>query len=274
MERLRWRRLFPSLNGAIIIVGPLLLAALVNLMLRLLDPEGVNTLAGWLSLAAVVVLALVFSAIVDKLGVRRGLALGGLGVAVLLLGFTAFVALRAGWVSDDDTVEMIVYAGASAELREVANELRDQSYLRDPEAELLVDYELWYPLNWYVRSDEFVQYQCYGNDTGCLEITDPPTAQGLMLLDENGYKYHSNLSEYQREGSYKELLWFPEVYRRPGERRKEENFLQELWRDTKFAINVAPRRASWKDALDYILYRRIDEEWWDSKFYNYRPRDI
>ncbi len=274
LERLSWRRLFPSLRGAIILVGPLLLAALVNLMLRLLDPEGINTIAGWSSLATVVVLALFFSALLDKLGVRRGLALGGLGVTVLLLGFTAFVALRAGWVSDDESIEMIVYAGASAELREVANDLRGQPYLQEPDAKLHVDYELWYPLNWYVRDDEFIQYNCYGDEPGCLEISDPPTAQGLMLLDENGYKYHDNLSEYKRDGSFRELLWFPEVYRRPGERRKEEHFLEELWLDTKFAVNMAPRRVAWSDALDYILYRRIDEEWWDSKFYNYRPREI
>ena len=273
LERLPWRRLVPSLNGAIILVGPLLLAAVVNLMLRVLDAGGVNTLEGWLSLGAVVVLALIFSAIVDKLGVRKGLALGGLGVSVLLLGFTAFVALRAGWVSDDETVEMIVYAGASAELREVANDLRDQPHLQDEEAKLHVDYELWYPLNWYVRNDEFIQYQCYGSKPGCKVISAPPTAEGLLLLDENGYKYHTHLSDYKRDGSYKELLWFPEVYRRPGERRKEESIFQELWLDAKFAVNMAPRRSTWKDALDYILYRRIEEEWWDSKFYNYRPRE-
>ena len=273
LERLPWRRLVPSLDGAIILVGPLLLAAVVNLTLRLLDAEGINTLEGWLSLGAVVVLALIFSAIVDKLSVRKGLALGGLGVAVLLLGFTAFVALRTGWVSDDATVEMIVYAGASAELRQVANDLRDQPHLQDTEAKLHVDYELWYPLNWYVRSDEFIQYQCYGSKPGCQDISAPPSVEGLLLLDENGYKYHTHLNEYKRDGSYKELLWFPEIYRRPGERRKEENIFQELWLDTKFAASMAPRRSTWKDALDYILYRRIDEEWWDSKFYNYRPRD-
>ena len=273
LERLPWRRLVPSLNGAIILVGPLLLAAVVNLMLRLLDAGSVNTLEGWLSLGAVVVLALIFSAIVDKLGVGKGLALGGLGVSLLLLGFTAFVALRAGWVSDDETVEMIVYAGASAELREVANDLRNQPHLQDEGAKLHVDYELWYPLNWYVRSDEFIKYQCYGNKPGCQVISAPPTAEGLLLLDENGYKYHTHLNNYKRDGSYKELLWFPEVYRRPGERRKEESIFQELWLDTKFAANMAPRRSTWRDALDYILYRRIEEEWWDSKFYNYRPRE-
>ena len=273
LERLPWRRLVPSLNGAMILVGPLLLAALVNLMLRLLDAEGINSLGGWVSLGAVAVLALCFSALADRVGVRKGLVLGGIGVTALLLGFTAFVALRAGYASDDSRVEMIVYAGASSELREVANELREQSYLHGPDATLLVDYELWYPLNWYVRSDEYVEYRCYENKAGCQDISAPPSVEGLMLLDSNGFKFHEHLSEYKREGSYKELLWFPEVYRRPGERRKEESIFREFWEDVKFAVNMAPRRSSWKDALDYILNRRIDEEWWDTKFYNYRPRD-
>ena len=245
----------------------------MNLTLRLLEASSVNTLGGWLSLAAVVVLALGFSALVDKLGVRRGLTLGGLGVAALLLGFTAFVALRTAWVSDDGTVEMIVYAGASAELRQVANDIRDQPYLEDPEAKVHVDYELWYPLNWYVRQDEFIQYQCYEDKQGCQTISAPPSVEALLLLDSNGFKFNDHLTAYKRGGSYKELLWFPEVYRRPGERRKEESIFHELWQDVQFAADMAPRRSTWKDALDYVLYRRIDEEWWDSKFYTYQPRE-
>ena len=273
LEGLPWRRLVPSLNGAIILVGPLLLAALVNLTLRLLEASSVNTLGGWLSLATVVILALGFSALVDKLGVRRGLTLGGLGVVALLLVFTAFVGLRTAWVSDDETVEMIVYAGASAEIRQVANDIRDQPYLEDLEAQVHVDYELWYPLNWYVRKDEFIQYQCYEDKQGCQTISAPPTAEALLLLDSNGFKFNDHLTAYKRGGSYKELLWFPEVYRRPGERRKEESIIHELWQDVQFAADMAPRRSTWKDALDYILYRRIDEEWWDSKFYTYQPRE-
>jgi hypothetical protein len=136
-----------------------------------------------------------------------------------------------------------------------------------------VDYELWYPLNWYVRNDDYVQYQCYENKTGCETISAPPTVDGLLLLDSNGFEFDEHLEGYKRQGSYKELLWFPEVYRRPGERRKEENIFQELWLDTKFAANMAQRRSTWKDALDYVLYRRIDDEWWDTEFYNYRPRE-
>ena len=273
MENVDWKRLFPSAKGAIVIIGPLLIAALLNLTLRLLDAGTVNTLDGWLSLAAVVILALVFSFVIDKLGIQRGLALGGLGVATLLLAFTAFVALRTSYVDDDSTVEFIVYAGASAELREVANELRDRPYLNDPEARLHVDYELWYPLNWYIRNDEFIEFKCFEEKEGCQPISAQPTVEGLMLLDSHGFKYNEHLSEYKREGSFRELLWFPEVYRRPGERRKHENFLEEFWLDSKFAVNMAPRQTTWKDALDYILFRRIDDEWWDTKFYNYRPRE-
>ena len=273
LERLPWRKLVPSLNGAMIIVGPLLVAALVNLILRLLEVGTINTLVGWLSLGAVVILALVFSALVDKVGVRKSLALSGLGVVALLLGFTAFVALRTSYVNDDSNVELIVYAGASAELREVANELREQTYLQDPEATLHVDYELWYPLNWYVRDDEFVEYKCYENKAGCQTITAPPLVDGLMLLDSNGFKFKEHLEDYKREGSFKELIWFPEVYRRPGERRKEETIFRELWEDVKFAANMFPRQAAWKDAMDYIIFRHIEEEWWDTKFYNYRPRE-
>ena len=49
--------------------------------------------------------------------------LAGLGVAALMLGFSAFVAFRASYSYDDTPVEMLVYAQGSADISEVVNTL-------------------------------------------------------------------------------------------------------------------------------------------------------
>ncbi len=273
VERVPWRRLLSSPNVLIMVVSPLMLVAVIYLLQHLLGGGAIHSVSGWVLLAFIVVLTLAFSALLDRMGIALGITVGGLGVVVLLLGFTTFVSLRAGYGGDDQPIEMLVYAGASQEVRQVARDLQEEPALEDPAEKVLVDYELWYPFNWYVRNDSFVEYRCYTGEDGCEAISEQPDAKGLMLLDTHGNRDAEQLASYEREGPIKELLWFPEVYRRAGENRPKENFLEEVRRDLDFAGNKVTNKSTWKDALDYILHRRISAEWLDSKFYTYLRQD-
>ena len=274
IESVPWRRLILSPNVLIMVVAPLLVVAVIYLLQHLLGGGPLLSVSGLVVLACIVVLTLFFSALLDRMGISLGITVGGMGVVVLLLGFTAFVSLRAGYNSDDQPVEMLVYAGASEEIRQVARDLGEDPALEDPEEKVLVDYELWYPFNWYVRNESFIEYQCYTGESGCEAISEPPNAKGLVLLDTHARRDAEQLASYDREGPLKELLWFPEVtYRRPGEDRPGENILEEVRRDLGFAGDKVIKQSTWNGALDYVLLRRISAEWLDSKFYTYERQD-
>ena len=80
------------------------------------------------------------------------------------------------------------------------------------------------------------------------------------------------LSDYQRSKPLNNLLWFPESYRRPHENRQRESILQELKLDLEFFKSVAFQRDTWKQAINYILFRDIKSSWYSSEFFSYMPR--
>ena len=278
IENLPWRRLLPSLNVSLLLIAPLFLAAGIYLLQHFLDSGKVESLSGW---AAVGVTAALGGAIVVFLYRARpaaGLGLVTLGMAMLLLGFSAFVGFRATYHSDDGPVEMLVYAGASDDVRQLATDLRQQPFLEDPSERIQVDYEIWYPFNWYVRNDGFVEYRCYKDESEdgyvdwCSPLEETPSAQGLVLLESHSRRDAQYLLAYDRQGPFRDLLWFPESYRRPGENRQEETLWQEVRKDFGFAKDKITDRESWKGAVDYLLHRRLSSDWWDSKFFTYLPQ--
>ena len=88
------------------------------------------------------------------------------------------------------------------------------------------------------------------------------------------------LAEFEKRGPLKNLLWFPESYRRPDENRQAEgSFLgfrgipgkEQFTKDLVFFRSSATSRKIWFEALDYWLFRRLEREWYDSKYYSYLP---
>ena len=144
-----------------------------------------------------------------------------------------------------------------------------------------VDYDLWYPFGWYVRHQQkagrlrFGCFKAQGEDgwnAGCRALLKEPQASALLLSSHHGIRDSSFLSRYQQEGPYRNLLWFPESYRRPGENRHAERIKEELTRDWQFFKQVATRRDSWRDALDYLLLRKLDRDWFNSEYYSFLPK--
>ena len=72
-------------------------------------------------------------------------------------------------------------------------------------------------------------------------------------------------------GPFKELLWFPETYRRPDENRQEEPMPTQLAKDFGFFRDSVSSRESWASVLDYVILRRLDKPWYSSEYYAYLP---
>ncbi len=277
LQELPWRRLAAGGHLALLVAAPLLLLTGVFLFQSYLREGRVTSLDGWVAAAAMIVVAAVVAALMYRAKPRMGFRLATLGVAALLLGFSTFTGVRASYTDGDGRPEMLVYAGGSEDVRTLANELREEFLTRDPAERAHVDYEVWYPLNWYVRNDDYIEYRCYKDeDEGgyvdwCETIQEKPTATALLLLDSHGQRDSQHLMAYIREGPYKDLLWFPEIYRRPNENRQKEGIWEEIRKDFGFVQDNIGRRETWHDVVDYFLHRRIGKVWWDSKFYSYMP---
>ena len=100
-----------------------------------------------------VLLALASAFLVRLARPQMGLPLVGLSAGVLLLGFGIVGAVRANYTYDDSNKEILVYAQGSADLRRTYQTLDAQVFRRSPPpgSAVEVDYDLWFPFNWYVR---------------------------------------------------------------------------------------------------------------------------
>ena len=99
----------------------------------------------------------------------------------------------------------------------------------------------------------------FGNVAGL--VVKHPRRQDLDEVEER----------YRWQGPFKELLWFPETYRRPDENRHEEAMHTQLAQDFGFFRESVSSRESWADVLDYMISRKLDKEWYSSEYYAYLP---
>ena len=195
--------------------------------------------------------------------------------AIIVLATSIFGAFRASYIYDDSTVELLAYAQGSHDVREAYHDLETLVFNTDRTLKTVrVDYELWYPLQWYGRNHEKIkqlQFACFkteeddGWHSGCNKLTSIPSDEALLLLSTHGYRDANLLSDYQRSKPLKNQLWFPESYRRPNENRQQDSMLQELKLDFKFFQVSALQRDTWKRVLDYIIFRDIKSSWYSSE---------
>ena len=290
IEKVPWRRVWRAAPLALLALPPLLLLAGVYLAQRSLDAGEIESWKGWGLLAAIVAMASAIAVLLLKS--RRGLGanLASLGVAALLLGFSSFVAFRASYSYDDTPVEMLVYAQGSADIVDAVDTLGNGVFSGADGREVVqIDYELWYPMNWYVRHEQkngTLGFKCYKDEKEdgyvdwCQPLEEPPSTVAILLNDTHSNKAANYLTGFEKSGAHKNLLWFPERYRRPGENRKAEGKLlggipswNQLKKDFPFVKDNITSRKAWSDALDYFLYRRLDSNWWDSRFFAYISSD-
>ena len=282
-------------DGEHLLVGPmglvpLIISVALYLLLQCLDPGRQFGPAHWLLLAFIVVTSLVAAYVYCAAGPGRAAPVVGLGLAALLLGFGTWAAIRASYTYDDSNIEAMVYAQGSADLRATYALLEKEADPLPPEVgPVIADYDMWYPLQWYVRhhtQDGRMQYRCFrataGEDASCITLDGNRNDDGSysfgnpagLLVKEPHLGEDGEVRQtYRRQGPSINLLWFPESYRRPGEDRENEPMHTQLVRDFRFFGQTITSRDSWADALDYLISRRIDHDWitTNEEYYTYLP---
>ena len=273
---------------ALLFLSPLLVAATVYLLLQYIDSSRSFALQHWLLLVSVAAAALLTAYLYRMSGPRRAAPAIGLGLAALLLAVGVLAAVRAAYTYDDSNVEVMVYAQGSADLQSTIMTLEDEVYpLPEGTEPVRVDYDLRYPLQWYVRHhtrDGRMEFKCFEADAE--EESDCITLEGSQLED-GGFSFgnpagllvkdsHAGSDDvvresYLRDGTFNNLLWFPESYRRPDENREEEPMYRQLARDFQFFGDTITDRGSWVDVLNYVLFRKLDKNWYSSEYYSYLP---
>ena len=283
IEWVRWRRILGNPSSALLILAPLAILGGMLLLYLYLDKGEIDSWQSWGLLIGIVAIIGVSAYLIKGARLRMGMTLASLGIAVLLLGFSTFVAFRATYNYDDTPIEMLVYAQGSDDLVETVDTLENGIINgADQQRTVDVDYEIWYPLNWYVRHEEkagVLGFNCYkdesedGHVPWCSPLEDTPSTKALLLIESHGNRDSEHLISYEKSDPLKNLLWFPESYRRPGENRQNEALVEQLKKDFHFVKDNITRREPWKNALDYFLLRRLGTQWWDSKFFAYISDD-
>ena len=284
------------LTAILLLLTPLIAGTGVYLFLQFIDPARPFGAEHWLLLASIAAAALV-AAYVYRISGRIAAPAAGfapatgavaLGIAALLLGLGVWGAFRAAYTYDDSNVEVMVYAQGAADLRATYRMLEQEIYpLPDGVESVKSDYDLWYQLQWYVRDhtrDGRMSFRCFKadpeEDANCIVLSasqeddggyDFGNPGGLLVKDAHAGNDGAVRESYRREGPFRNLLWFPETYRRPHENREEEAMSAQLVKDFQFFGEVAGQRESWADALDYVLFRRLDTAWFSSNYYSYLP---
>ena len=209
-----------------------------------------------------------------------------LGIAALLLIFGAAGAVRAAYTYDDSNIEILAYAQGSADLEHTYAELRE-TVLGDgaSEAAVKVDYDMWYPFQWYVRheteegslwfdrfcvatSDEDDDEEDGDQEKDCKSVGQDSGPK--IYLAEHGHAVEEeDAPGYRREGPMRNLLWYPETYRRPGEARTTNGLWKQLKADVSFFRNTAANPDKLRQALEYIIARRQQSDWYSASYYQY-----
>jgi len=280
MDVINWGA--PSRRVAMtLVLGPMWLG--IAVWVAWLAARGnVDTLPVWMTALILLPLAVAIACLIRRH--RQAAKATVVGIAALLLVFDAVGAVRAAYTYDDSNVEILAYAQGSADLEHTYAELRETALGEGAaDASVKVDYDMWYPFQWYVRheteagslqfdrfcaatSDEDEEKQSEKRD--CRPVGEDTGPQ--IYLAEHGHAVEEeDAPEYRKEGPMRNLLWYPETYRRPGESRTSTGLWKQMKADVSFFRNVGSNPDKLRQALEYILARRQDSDWYSASYYQY-----
>ena len=235
-----------------------------------------TNIAAWLAAAILLPLAVLIAFLMRR---RPHCArVAAVGIAGLLLLFGTVAAFRAAYTYDDSNLEVLVYAQGSADLPTTYRELQPQALAAgNSTGSVKVDYDMWYPFQWYVRNE--TQAAILQFDRFCTEDSEDETEDcrkvgedtgPLVYLAEAGHEVTEETpAVYRRDGPMRNLLWYPETYRRPGENRQETNFWAQLSADVGFFRNSAVDPSKWREAITFVVARRQDSDWYNAEYFQY-----
>ena len=290
-ENVRWRLVFRRGRVTLLFLPPLTAVAAVYLLYSYVNGSNGLSLAQWGLLFTVAVAALAAAWFVRMSRPSTGLSLAAMGLAGLLLIFGTMAAFRATYTYDDSNIEILVYAQGSSDLPRTFQEL-DRRAFEGSDGEgnpVLVDYDMWYPFQWYVRhhqEDGLVQFGCFkaegedGWNDSCNPVSEEQASGTLLLKANHGGDEVESKVVNEREGPLRDLLWFPESYRRPHENRQDEGSqwgirglpsTRQLSADFNYFGKVATNRESWADGINYLVFRDLDTDWFTSEYYSFLP---
>lgn len=289
-----WQRL-ERRSGWLLLLAPAWIALAVWMAWLAAGGVGVS-IAVWLALLVLLPGGVGIAGLMR--GHPQGMRTAALGVAALLLAFGTVAAVRAAYTYDDAHPEILAYAQGSADLPALAAELKETALPAADAAStattVKVDYDMWYPFQWYVRAETqagSLQFDTFcaadsaadtddSKPTHCRRVGDDDNTGPQVYLVESqhapkvpnsasGTTSDAIADAYDRTGPMRNLLWYPETYRRPHEARTETPFWQQLQADLEFFTETAANPVKWREALNYIIARRQHSDWYRAEFYQY-----
>ena len=284
VERVDWRKLAEGKHlaaaGILLAAPPLAVACAVYAALSLTGVEESPEYLALFAAGCAVGLAVLAAWRVRKATPGVGARMVTLGIASLLLAFTAWAAFQATYTFDDSRREILVYAQGSQDLRESYEELAGEQFepaifpkWTEPTK---VDYDVWYPFQWYARHWEregLLRFNCFKDEEGAGGCSAPSSdlkSPVVLVAAHNRPTGPGVMTGYQQFGPRRNLLWFPETYRRPAENRQEEGPWEEFSKDLRFFGEAVTTAENWNEALNYLALRRLESEWFKAEYYTYR----
>ena len=286
LERIEWRRLRWRPLALFVLTPAWLIAAVATAWLPARADAGGN-LAIWLA-ALILLPAAAAIAWLMRGQPHAGRAVA-LGIAALFLALGTVAAARAAYTYDDSSLEILVYAQGAHDLAQTYAELRQNALAENalaadaldgdtpPQGVVKVDYDMWYPFQWYVRRenergvlqyDNFCPAALSGSTDSCRRVGED-TAPAAYLAEAAHAPELADTDPYRRDGPRRNLLWYPETYRRPGETRTETGMWQQLAADVTFFRDTAADPQKWRQAIAYYVARQQETDWFKADFYHY-----
>jgi len=277
-ERVCWRDAIAHGTIFLVILTPLAIVGGVYSLRHYLHFGADFSTIHLLVLISVAAVAISCALLIRRGNSRSGPALVGLSTAALLLVFGTWTAFRAAYTFDDSHPEILVYAQGSADLPKTHRDLQQDVFLTTSKSAVKVDYDLWYPFQWYVRGESSagtLHFTCFkdekedGWNDSCNPASESAGSTALLLTANHIGDETKLLDGHEKSEPMRNLLWFPESYRRPAEDRQSERPIEELSKDFAFFRDSAKSRAAWRGAINYILFRDLKRDWYSSEYYSY-----
>ena len=279
-DKVRWRNALRQGTALILMIAPAGVAIGLFLVWAYVEGTAPFSWAHWVVLLGLALFAVAWAYLIRAEPEGRGLAMTGLGIAGLLLGFSLWSGLRAAYTFDDSNREVLAYAQGSADLKTTYRQLRAEAFPPSGDySTVLVDYDTWYPFQWYVRHETeegALEFRCFkeedteGWNASCRPPSASPDSNTSVFIVSARNDGDAELKQtHDKSGPRRDLLWFPESYRRPGEDRVQESLWEELSKDADFFRERVTDRRAWRAAMDYVLSRELQRDWYTAEFHLY-----
>ena len=266
LREIRWRELIPNSSGwaggsGMVLPGvPLLLLLLWRLAFfepgrsRLSDVLIPLALGG----AALIVVALGVN-LARRSGLREIAALAAVPTLAILLVLT----LRAGWIASyrngDTPVELLVYTQTTPDVTKLLGEIKAAGAASGLDVPVTIDGTSGFswPWAWYLRATP-VGYPAFDG----APPEQAPDASVLLVHSQNKANMEPLLAEAYEDGErVRHRWWFPEETYRGLTPRKVLSGLFD--------------RGTWRDAVDYFLYRKgVEDRLGSEDAYRYYSKDF